>query len=42
MQKKLLQAYLIGLHEIGIVYISEDNDIDDMDFFLQYGNPAAG
>ena len=35
MQKKLLQAYLINTHEIGIVYLSEDNDIDEMDFSLE-------
>lgn len=35
MQKKLLQAYLISTHEIGIVFITEDNDIDDIEFFLQ-------
>ena len=35
MQKKFLQAYLMNTHEIGVVYISEDNDIDSVDFFLQ-------
>lgn len=34
MQKKLLQAYLINAHEIGIVFLSEEGDVDSIDFFL--------